>query len=70
MGRGDKKIDFFHLDLDANVATIAQSYFTDKWQKSTPPVNKAAELGTALNWLLESDYKQYRATPSERQQRS
>ncbi len=54
-GREDKKIDFFNLDLENGTATIAQGYFSEDWNKPQPPSNKAADLGVALNWLLESD---------------
>ncbi|MCH7607790.1 MAG: hypothetical protein IIC94_04390 [Chloroflexi bacterium] len=54
-GPDDKKIDFFHLDFDTGVATIAQSYQAENWERPAPPANKAADLNTAVAWALESD---------------
>ncbi len=54
-GPDDKKIDFFHLDFDDGIATIAQGYYTANWELPEPPANKAADLNCALAWLLESD---------------
>ena len=51
----DKKIDFFHLDPESGIATIAQSYYNRTWDKAEAPANKAADLNTAVNWLLDSD---------------
>lgn len=53
-GHDDKKIDFINIDLDSGSATIAQSYFSKNWHRGGAPSNKAADLGIALNWLLES----------------
>ncbi len=54
-GGDDKKVDFLHLDLESGVATVAQSYEAADWSREAAPSNKAADLGTAMNWLLESD---------------
>jgi hypothetical protein len=54
-GPQDKKVDFFHLDYETTIATIAQGYQAQSWTKAQPPSNKAADLNTAINWLLESD---------------
>ena len=54
-GRNDKKIDFFYLDRDAGTVTIAQSYKSPDWNKPQPPSNKASDLNTGINWLLDSD---------------
>ena len=54
-GGDDKKVDFLHLDLEAGVATVAQSYESLDWDREAAPSNKASDLGTAMNWLLESD---------------
>ncbi|HSI80650.1 MAG TPA: hypothetical protein VK919_08375, partial [Solirubrobacterales bacterium] len=54
-GPDDKKVDFFDLDRDAGIATVAQSYVTPDWSKEAPPANKAADLNTAVAWLLEAD---------------
>src|ERR1022692_278839 len=53
-GRDDKKIDFVNIDLESGTATIAQSYFAKNWNRGEASSNKAADLGIALNWLLES----------------
>jgi hypothetical protein len=54
-GPDDKKIDFFNLDFDNGVATVAQAYCAEDWDAPAPPANKAADLNTAVAWLLESD---------------
>ena len=54
-GPDDKKVDFFRLDFDDGIATIAQSYYADDWDIPEPPANKASDLNAALAWLLESD---------------
>jgi hypothetical protein len=54
-GPDDKKVDFFHLDLESGVATIAQGYQSLDWNRRDPPSNKASDMNTAINWLLESD---------------
>lgn len=54
-GPDDKKIDFFYIDFDTGIATIAQSYQSQDWTKPEPPANKASDLNTAVNWLLESE---------------
>jgi hypothetical protein len=54
-GGDDKKVDFFHLDLDTGVGTVAQSYASEDWNRMAAPSNKASDLNTALNWLLESE---------------
>ncbi len=54
-GPDDKKIDFFHLDFDDGIATVAQAYCADDWDTPEPPANKASDLNTALAWLLESE---------------
>jgi AIPR protein len=57
-GPDDKKVDFFHIDPDAGIATIVQSYTADDWERLNAPANKAADLNTTINWLLESDLAQ------------
>ena len=54
-GPDDKKVDFLHLDFDNGIATIAQAYRAQDWSRSDPPASKAADLNTAINWLIESD---------------
>jgi hypothetical protein len=50
----DKKIDFFHIDNETGLATIAQAYESLDWTRPQAPANKAADLNTAMSWLLES----------------
>lgn len=54
-GPDDKKVDFFDLDRDSGIATVAQSFVAPDWTKEAPPSNKAADLNTAVAWLLEAD---------------
>ncbi len=54
-GPDDKKIDFFYIDYDNSRVIIAQSYVAEDWSKPEPPANKASDLNTAVNWLLESE---------------
>lgn len=53
-GPDDKKVDFFHLDRETRVATIAQGYESADWSRADPPGNKASDLNAALSWLLEA----------------
>jgi hypothetical protein len=57
-GSDDKKIDFLHLDLETGVATIAQGWCSQDWGRRDPPANKASDLNTAINWLLESELEE------------
>lgn len=43
-GPDDKKVDFFHIDNDTGVCTIAQGYFSDDWTRRDPPAAKAWDL--------------------------
>jgi hypothetical protein len=54
-GKDDKKVDFFHLDLEDGVAIVAQGYCATDWSKLEAPSNKASDLATAMNWLLDSE---------------
>src|SRR5262245_32386090 len=54
-GPDDKKIDFFNIDNDSGVCTIAQGYFSEDWSRREPPATKASDLNTAMAWLLESE---------------
>jgi len=51
----DKKTDFFYLDRESGIVTIAQSYYNRNWNKTEAPANKASDLNTAVNWLFDSD---------------
>lgn len=51
-GPNDKKIDLCHLDVNENLAVIAQSYLSPTWGKVAAPDNKASDLNTAMVWLL------------------
>jgi hypothetical protein len=53
-GPDDKRIDFFHMENDTGICTIAQGYFSEDWSRPEPPAAKAADLNTAMAWLLES----------------
>ena len=52
-GRGDKKVDFCHID--GTRALIAQGYHADKWGKGQASANKAEDLLSAVGWLLSHD---------------
>lgn len=54
-GGDDKKIDFFDIDYDSGVVTVAQAYESDDWDKEAPPANKASDLNTALAWLISAE---------------
>ncbi len=51
-GRDDKKIDFIRYDAESGSITMAQAYFAKDWGKQFAPSNKAADLNTAISWLL------------------
>ena len=57
-GRDDKKIDFIRYDSEAGSITLAQAYFARDWDKQSAPSNKAADLNTAISWLLSGDISQ------------
>lgn len=50
-GGDDKKCDLLYLDTEQQLAVIAQAYISKK-NKSSAPANKAADLNTAVGWLL------------------
>lgn len=50
-GGDDKKCDLLYLDTEQQVAVIAQAYISKK-NKNSAPANKAADLNTAISWLL------------------
>lgn len=54
-GHGDKKVDFFHIAWDTGCAIVAQAYDAVSPKAKEPPAGKAADLNTALSWLLDSD---------------
>ncbi len=53
-GPDDKKIDFIYIDRDAKRIVFAQGFYATK-QRDTAPSNKAADLNTAIAWLLSGD---------------
>lgn len=55
-GSDDKKCDILHIDLDEQVAVVAQCYRSTK-HKSSAPANKASDLNTAIGWLLQRPIK-------------
>jgi hypothetical protein len=59
-GPDDKKVDFFYIDRDVGSATIAQGYEGTKGPDTDAPANKAADLNTAVSWLLDSDLSKIR----------
>lgn len=50
-GADDKKCDILFVDPDERAAVIAQCYMA-RSQKASAPANKAADLNTAVAWLL------------------
>lgn len=54
-GDKDKKVDFFNFSRESGEVTIAQSYQSVDWDKTNPPLKKASDLNTAINWLLEAN---------------
>lgn len=50
-GGDDKKCDLLYLDTEQQLAVIAQAYISKK-NKNAAPANKAADLNTAVAWLL------------------
>ena len=55
-GRNDKKNDFIYIDEERGCAVIIQAYYT-KSSKQIAPTNKAADLSTAVLWLLSAPEK-------------
>ncbi len=55
-GSDDKKCDLIHVDLDNGYAVVAQCYVSAR-AKTEAPANKASDLNTAVNWLLQRDIK-------------
>ncbi len=55
-GPDDKKCDLLYVDRDAGRAVIAQSYVSADTTKSEAKASKAADLNTAVSWLLSQDF--------------
>jgi hypothetical protein len=53
-GGDDKKCDVLYVDKERQIAVIAQCDVSQK-NREAAPANKAADLNTALTWLLSSD---------------
>lgn len=49
----DHKCDLLYIDRENGLAVVAQAYEADSLDKTNPPVNKAADLNTALTWILD-----------------
>ncbi|MBU4056242.1 MAG: AIPR family protein, partial [Proteobacteria bacterium] len=56
-GSDDKKCDMLHIDLEEELAVVAQCYTCSK-QKASAPSNKASDLNTAVGWLLQRPLKE------------
>jgi hypothetical protein len=56
-GSDDKKCDLVFIDRDEAVAVVAQCYFSRR-DKTIAPSNKAADLNTAVAWLLQREIKE------------
>lgn len=50
-GGNDRKCDVLHVDKEMGVAVIAQCYVA-RSEKAAAKSNKAADLNTAVSWLL------------------
>ena len=48
----DRCCDLLYVDRDNGIAVIAQAYASLDLSKSEPPAGKAADLNTALTWVL------------------
>jgi len=51
-GSDDKKCDLVFVDHDERVAVVAQCYWSKK-KKASAPSSKAADLNTAIAWLIQ-----------------
>jgi AIPR protein len=56
-GSDDKKCDLIYIDREEGVAVVAQCYFSSA-NKQGAPANKAADLNTAIAWLLQRPIKE------------
>ncbi|MEQ9616871.1 MAG: AIPR family protein [Phycisphaerales bacterium] len=61
-GSNDKNADFIYIEEDTARAFIGQSYLSTTWGKHEAPAKKAASLGTAVTWLLETPIDDVPAT--------
>jgi hypothetical protein len=53
-GGNDRKCDVLHIDKELGLAVIAQCYVAQT-KKAAAKANKAADLNTAVSWLLSAD---------------
>ena len=53
-GNDDKKCDLLYINKEEGVAVIAQCYLSLK-VRDQAPANKASDLNTAVNWLLQRE---------------
>lgn len=53
-GGNDRKCDVLHIDKEMGIAVIAQCYVAQKARVAAKS-NKAADLNTAVSWLLSAD---------------
>ncbi|MHA5130476.1 AIPR family protein [Oenococcus oeni] len=53
-GSNDKKVDLVYINTDDQLAIIAQSYLSQDNSKKSAKANKAADLNSAISWLLDS----------------
>lgn len=53
-GGNDRKCDVLHIDKEMGVAVVAQCYVAQT-KKVAAKANKAADLNTAVSWLLSAD---------------
>lgn len=56
-GSDDKKCDLLFVDSDEGAAVVAQCYVATS-AKAAAPSNKAADLNTAVGWLLQTTPEQ------------
>ena len=54
-GGDDKKCDVIYVDKEREIVVIAQCYISQR-TRDTTPANKAADLNTALTWLLSANW--------------
>jgi hypothetical protein len=57
-GSKDRKCDLVYFDEDSRTAVLGQGYVAQNRQKSEAPANKAANLGTAVAWILGNERPQ------------
>src|SRR3954454_5210554 len=51
----DRKCDVLFIDRESGTAVVAQAYTADDPDKTEPSANKAADLNTALSWILDGE---------------